>query len=422
MGVNFADFILYQGNCLDVLKQIPNESVQCFITSPPYYGLRDYGTAKQIGLEETPDEYIENLVAVFREIKRILKNDGTLWVNVGDSYSGSGRGRDSDGNVHFSALSAMQGTNVGSTQGQLNKRIIKCCKPKDLIGIPWTLAFALRSDGWYLRQDIIWHKPAPMPESVKDRCTRSHEYIFLLSKKPNYYYDYKAIQEDCVGENNKNILNDLENKYGYSKYLDSKQESSVRQGMNRERGNKIIEVRKKLPSQLEFVEFMRSKTNVNILAENTQVKRSTIEHWFRKDEIGFSFPSVNDWNSVKRLIDDCSQEFKEMDAMITNVVYETDAIDKNYNGKRNKRDVWTVGVAHNKYTHFATFPEKLIEPCVLAGTRKGDTVIDCFSGSGTTGVVAVKNQRNYIGIDLNADYNKIAEQRIKNEAQNGFLF
>lgn len=204
--------------------------------------------------------------------------------------------------------------------------------------------------------------------------------------------------------------------------MDSKQESSVRQGMNRERGNKIIEVRKNLPSQKVFVNFLRSKTNVNVLAENTSVKRSTIEHWFRTDESGFSYPSVEDWNSVKELIDDWSDEFKKMDSMLTDVVYETDSIDKNFNGKRNKRDVWTVNVAHNKYTHFATFPEKLIEPCILAGTRKGDTVIDCFSGSGTTGVVAVKNQRNYIGIDLNADYNKIAERRIKNEAQNGFLF
>ena len=386
VGVSFSDFKLYQGNSLDVLRQIPGKSVQCCITSPPYYGLRDYGESKQIGLEKSPDDYIKNLVDVFREVKRVLKDDGTLWVNIGDSYE----------------------TQI-----------------KNLIGIPWKLAFALQSDGWILRQDIIWNKTNPMPESVKDRCTKSHEYIFLLCKKPHYYYDYKAIQEDCTGEeNSKSNFCDLEksNKYIYSKYSDSRQESSVRQGMNRERGNKIIEVRKNLPSQKEFAEFMRRKTSVNALADNTTVKRSTIEHWFRTDEGGFSYPSIEAWNSVKWVFDDGSKEFHEIDFKLTDVIYETDSVDKNYNGKRNKRDVWTIGVANNKYMHFATFPEKLIEPCILAGTSRGDTVLDCFSGSGTTGVVAVKNQRNYIGIDLNAEYNKIAEQRIKNEAQNGFLF
>ena len=238
------------GDCLEVLKTLPDESVDCCVTSPPYYGLRDYGTGtwvggdpncphkrmskyspntatghaqeelignvgdaiyktvcplcgavredKQIGLEETPEEYIDKLTAVFHEVKRVLKNDGTLWLNIGDSYNGSGRGRTADGEVHFSALSAKQGTNVGSTQGLITKKVIDSCKPKDLIGIPWMLAFSLRNDGWYLRQDIIWHKPNPMPESVKDRCTKSHEYIFLLSKKPHYYFDYEAIQEESI--------------------------------------------------------------------------------------------------------------------------------------------------------------------------------------------------------------------------------
>lgn len=423
--VNFVDFKLYQGNCLEVLKQIPSESVQCCITSPPYYGLRDYGTDEQIGLEDEPQEYIKKLVDVFREIKRILKNDGTLWVNIGDSYSGSGKGRKADGTSSYDVVgSSISSKNKGQNDGLIKVGLCpNGLKPKDLMGVPWRLAFALQDDGWILRQDIIWVKPNAMPESVKDRCTRSHEYIFLLSKKTNYYYDYKSIQEDCVGEEiSKTNGLETDQKYFSSKYLDSKQESSVRQGMSKERGSKIIEVRKNLPSQKEFVEFMRSKTNVNILADNTSVKRSTIEHWFRTDESGFSYPSVDDWNCVKDLIDDWSDEFKKIDSMLTDVVYETDSIDKNFNGKRNKRDVWNVMVAHNKYNHFATFPEKLIEPCILAGTRKGDTVIDCFSGSGTTGVVAVKNQRNYIGIDLNADYNKIAEQRIKNEAQFGFLF
>lgn len=192
MSINFADFKLYHGNCLEVLKQIPNESVQCCITSPPYFGLRDYGTDEQIGFEETPDEYINKLVNVFREIKRILKNDGTLWVNIGDSYGQNFRWGGDE------TASKKQKGNRG-TVGFMGTKNNKNIQPKNLIGVPWKLAFALQTDGWILRQDIIWYKPAPMPESVKDRCTRSHEYIFLLTKKPHYYYDYEAIQEDCVG-------------------------------------------------------------------------------------------------------------------------------------------------------------------------------------------------------------------------------
>ena len=367
MEVNFADFKLYQGNCLDVLKQLPDESVQCCVTSPPYYGLRDYGTGvwvggvdncphrrmskfsdkittghaqselignvgdaiyktvcplcgavrvdEQIGLEETPDDYISNLVSIFREIKRVLKNDGTLWVNIGDSYGQNFR----YGGVE--TASDVQKGNRG-TLDFMGKKNNASVQSKNLMGVPWRLAFALQDDGWILRQDIIWVKPNPMPESVKDRCTKSHEYLFLLSKRRDYFFDNEAIAEEA-----------------------------------------------------ETPPTMRDKNAEGYQADYANGDR-------------FS-PGARVYGA---------------------------------NGKRNKRDVWTVGVAHNKYTHFATFPEKLVEPCILAGTRKGDTVIDCFSGSGTTGVVAVKNQRNYIGIDLNPDYNKIAEQRIRNEAQNGFLF
>lgn len=230
-----------QGDSLEVLKTLSDESIDCCVTSPPYYGLRDYGTGewvggdpscphkrmskysehtiaghaqkelagnvgdaiykticplcgavridKQIGLEETPEEYIERLVDVFREVRRVLKDDGTLWLNIGDSYCGIG----DKGN--YKDPKYADGRNGQSVA--LNRKV-EGCKQKDLIGIPWMLAFALRADGWYLRQDIIWHKPNPMPESVKDRCTKSHEYIFLLSKQPKYYFDYEAIQEDAV--------------------------------------------------------------------------------------------------------------------------------------------------------------------------------------------------------------------------------
>jgi DNA modification methylase len=176
---------ILQGDCREVLKTLPDCSVHCCVTSPPYFGLRDYGCAGQIGLESTPDAYVTELVAVFREVKRVLRDDGTLWLNLGDSYSGSGKG---------------PAGNLGKTH---NEREIKQTsgivpdglKPKDLIGIPWRVAFALQADGWYLRQDIIWHKPNPMPESVKDRCTKAHEYIFLLAKSPRYYYDAEAVKE-----------------------------------------------------------------------------------------------------------------------------------------------------------------------------------------------------------------------------------
>lgn len=179
--------MIINANAVDGLQTLETASVDTCITSPPYFGLRDYGVAEQIGLESTPDEYIKNLVVVFREVRRVLKDDGTLWVNIGDSYAGGGRGCDS----------VKQRTNRGTVD--MPRSVVPVgAKTKDLIGIPWLLAFALRADGWYLRQDIIWSKPNAMPESVKDRCTRSHEYIFLLSKSAKYYYDYEAIMENAV--------------------------------------------------------------------------------------------------------------------------------------------------------------------------------------------------------------------------------
>lgn len=180
---------LYIGDCIESMRSMPDCSVNTCITSPPYFGLRDYGHAGQLGLEPAPDEYIAKMVDVFREVRRVLRDDGTLWLNIGDSYAAN-RG---SGNRY---IGAKQATNVGANLGRLVAP--PGCKPKDLIGIPWMLAFALRADGWYLRQDIIWSKPNPMPESVTDRCTKAHEYIFLLSKSPKYYYDHEAIKESVA--------------------------------------------------------------------------------------------------------------------------------------------------------------------------------------------------------------------------------
>lgn len=178
---------ILQGDCRDVLGSLPDGSINCCVTSPPYFGLRDYGVEGQLGLEPTPDEFVSAMVEVFREVRRVLRDDGTLWLNLGDSYANDGKWGGSTGGKHASALHGNSG---------IGRRLLTTgLKPKDLIGIPWRVAFALQADGWYLRQDIIWHKPNPMPESVTDRCTKAHEYIFLFAKSERYYFDVDAIRE-----------------------------------------------------------------------------------------------------------------------------------------------------------------------------------------------------------------------------------
>lgn len=341
------------GDCLEVLRTMPAQSVHCCITSPPYFGLRDYGTARweggdpacdhgikrdqsggkdgparqssksasserlnrqecrcgavrvdgQIGLEQTPAEFVAKLVDVFREARRVLRDDGTLWLNLGDSYnagttkpSGASKTADVGGWTTRSGDAAgARRCNVGSL------------KVKDLIGIPWRVAFALQDDGWYLRQDIIWHKPNPMPESVRDRCTKAHEYIFLLSKSRRYHFDAQAMREDAVK--------------GFA-------------------GS----------------DFRTGKTAVHQL----------------------------DRVSHKERVED---------------------------GKRNRRSVWTVATRPFKGAHFATFPPDLIKPCVLAGCPAGGVVLDPFGGAGTTGIVAEAHGRDSILIELNPEYARMAEER-----------
>lgn len=291
------------GDCVEQLKTLPDKIFDCCVTSPPYYGLRDYGVDGQIGLEETPEAYIERLVNVFREVKRVLKDDGTLWLNIGDSYCGTGNKGD---------LKDPKYADGRNGQAVAINRDVAGCKHKDLIGIPWMLAFALRADGWYLRQDIIWHKPNPMPESVTDRCTKSHEYVFLLSKSPKYYYDNQAISEP----------------------------TKTRDNTNRD----------------------RDSTKLNNTPGRTR-----------------------------------------MAGLKTN----------NYE-RRNRRDVWTIPTKPVKEAHFATYPEKLVEPCILAGSREGGIVLDPFFGSGTTGIVAMRYGRRFVGCELNPEYIEIANRRTNN--------
>ncbi len=316
--------MIHQGDALTVLRTLAEASVNCCVTSPPYWGLRDYGVDGQLGLEKTPAEYVEKMVEVFREVRRALRDDGTLWLNLGDSYAGSWGAQSRDdyypgGLVERpeSVLSARQikaHPHLNGGTGSLKRT--PGLKSKDLCGIPWRVAFALQADGWWLRSDIIWAKPAPMPESVTDRPTRSHEYIFLLAKSEKYYYDHEAIKEPASDTGRVN----------------------GRDG---------------------------------------------------RDEEAAARPPGSNPRTLARL------DYSERG--------------------RNKRSVWTVHTQPYAEAHFATFPPRLIEPCVIAGCPAGGVILDPFAGAGTTGLVAKKHGRRFIGIELNPDYIAMAEKRMAQE-------
>ena len=416
------------GDCRETLKQFDEQARMC-VTSPPYYGLRDYGGEEyQIGQEQTPEEFIEQLVSVFREVRNVLTDDGTLWVNLGDSYYNYRPGKGQ----------ALVKQTVSKTKQDLpdkcSKRANKLqgLKEKDLIGIPWMFAFAMRNDGWYLRQDIIWHKPNPMPESVRDRCTKAHEYIFLFSKNKKYFYNNEAIKEPAKDWGTrdrskgkyhnkgtglqphsgltksyptKNKRSVWTSKHG--KYVTEENEATHRQGIHANRGQNLIEVRSKLPTQKEFVEFLRSKTNAKVLAENTDIPLTKIEHWFRFDNSGFAYPTIEDWKKVREHIDD----YDVMDEGLTYFELKTDEVA--VSDKKNKRSVWSITNKPYKGAHFATYPPDLIEPCILAGSEKGDIILDPFMGSGTTAMVAKSLGRDYIGCELHEDYGNLIQKRVQ---------
>ena len=421
------DTILF-GDCRKTLKEFDEQARMC-VTSPPYYGLRDYGGEdSQIGQEQTPEEFIEQLVSVFREVRNVLTDDGTLWVNLGDSYYNYRPGKGQ----------ALVKQTVSKTKQDLpdkcSKRANKLqgLKEKDLIGIPWMFAFAMRNDGWYLRQDIIWHKPNPMPESVRDRCTKAHEYIFLFSKNRKYFYNNEAIKEPAKDWGTrdrskgkyhnkgtglqphsgltksyptKNKRSVWTSKHG--KYVTEENEATHRQGIHANRGQNLIEVRSKLPTQKKFVEFLRSKTNAKVLAENTDIPLTKIEHWFRFDNSGFAYPTIEDWKKVREHIDD----YDVMDEGLTYFELKTDEVA--VSDKKNKRSVWSITNKPYKGAHFATYPPDLIEPCILAGSEKGDIILDPFMGSGTTAMVAKSLGRDYIGCELHEDYGNLIQKRVQ---------
>lgn len=296
--------------CGDVRQRfadLPDGSVQTCVTSPPYWGLRDYGHDGQIGLEQTPDEYVAELVEVFREVRRVLADDGTLWLNLGDSYNGAAPNRSGQHGFKDGRSNRAARHSVGG---------VADLKPKDLVGIPWRVAFALQADGWWLRQDIIWAKPNPMPESVTDRCTKAHEYVFLLTKSARYFYDIEPIREP-VSEHSK---------HG---------------------GLPPVPLR-----------------GEHVLTAGSRVK-------------------------AKRVYDEPKGA--------------------------NRRSVWTIPTKPYAGAHFAVMPESLAKPCILAGSRPGDLVLDPFMGSGTVGVVALRHGRDFIGTELNSEYAALAEARIRDD-------
>ena len=307
--------IIINRDCLLALRDLPDESVNCCVTSPPYYALRDYGMDAQIGREDSPEEYIRRLVLVFREVRRVLTADGTLWLNIADTYCGTGN---KGGYLDPKNPKGRNGQSVS-----LARRASEC-KQKDMIGIPWLLAFALRADGWYLRSDIIWCKANPMPESCKDRPSRCYEHVFLLTKSKKYYYDALAIAEPIA------------------------EGTAARYKGGRSVSSKYAE---EIPGQGKVQKLNAARAAGTIT-----------------------------------------------DADISPV--------------RNARDVWHINTVPYKGGHFAAYPPKLAERCILAGCPRGGIVLDPFFGSGTTGLAAVKNDRRYIGIELNAEYCELAKERI----------
>ena len=301
------------GDCIESMRALPGESVHCCVTSPPYWGLRDYGNDGQIGLEDTPEAYVARMVDVFREVRRVLRDDGTVWLNLGDCYSGAGYSNHAN--------------TGGATRAQGGKQTHQCgsgLKPKNLVGIPWRVAFALQADGWYLRSDIIWHKPNPMPESVTDRPTKAHEYVFLLSKSARYFYDAKAIAE-----------------------------------------------------QAQHPDIRHKSTNKSVGAEA---------------------------------------------AFLGDAPTNLGRCGTGDDGKRNRRSVWTIATRPFSGAHFAVFPPRLIEPCILAGCPVGGTVLDPFGGSGTTACVALQNQRRAILCELNPEYVALARERIDKTTAQASIF
>jgi DNA modification methylase len=413
---------VYNEPCLETLKKMPNDFIDCVITSPPYWQLRDYGYDGQWGLEPTYQEYLENLWSMMDDIWRVLKPSGSVWINLGDTYSGSGAGHKETGKGSYSAENFRKQTTK-----------VKNIQNKCLLLIPHRFAIGCIERGWILRNDIIWAKRNGMPESVTDRFSKKHEFIFFMTKNEKYYFDLDSVRDKVKTETLKRDMYDRNGNKGgadrdmigypqrkgqknIDKYGDIFNETKHRQGMNKDRGNNIIEKRPYLPTQKEFVEFIRNRVDINVLVNSVDIPRTKIEHWFRKDEIGFSYPSVNDWNIIKEFLDNWDDEFETMDKKMTHIEYETDDIKKNADRGKNCGDVsdfWDIPTKPSSSSHYATYNDELLKKPAIAGCPEGGLIYDPFMGTGTTAMVAIRSNRNFIGSEMSADYMKIYNNNVK---------
>lgn len=378
----------YQGDCRDVMRSLLDQGggrkVQTIVTSPPYWNLRDYGVAGQIGMESTLQEFVATMVGVFDLARELLADDGTLWLNLGDSYAASRSYQVSD-NKNPGAVATGVPSRARSLEG---------LKQKDLCGVPWRVAFALQDAGWYLRQDIIWSKPNPMPESVRDRCTKAHEYLFLLTKSPKYYFDQEAILEPCSPGTHARLAQNVAEQIGSERAnggaktngnMKAVSRGGVDQGCGQRQGPPGNEAKPRLPG------------NVNPPKGQLAYEAGDERHRTKAGLLGYA--------ERTRKLADAGSGTKNNESFDAAMAIMPD--------KRNKRSVWTIPTQSYSEAHFATFPEALVEPCILAGSRPGDIVFDPFMGSGTVARVAQNLGRKWIGSELNQDYIALQSDRTR---------
>lgn len=423
------------GDCREQLRELPTGSVQTCVSSPPYWNLRDYGTAGQIGLEPIPDClawarqeppcgncFVCEMRSVYgAELRRVLKDDGTVWVNLGDSYANDTKWGGVTSGKHTKGLHGTTG--IGRNRHKTG------LPSKSLIGVPWRVALALQADGWILRQDIIWHKPNPMPESITSRCTKAHEYIFLLSKQPKYYFNHEAIQEpvaesqvgrvraDRVGgtSHKERGQHSIGGVYTGGKLPKAPGNQSHKHVAGYEAGNE--------QSRLKSGLLAFSDKKENERAQLVRARELAVEHNLTDAHIAaIRACGITDAGKSQQTQDGHGHNTDEVQRLAAEAKAALGGYYREFllAETRNKRSVWTVATQPYKGAHFAVFPPALITPCILAGSRPGDTVLDLFNGSGTTGEVALTHGREYIGIDLSEEYAKLTHKRLA-KVQTSFI-
>ena len=382
---------IYNEPCLDTLRKMPNDFLDCVITSPPYWQLRDYGYDGQWGLEPTYQEYLEHLWQMMDEIYRVLKPTGTCWINLGDTY----------------------------------ERSTKC-----LLLIPHRFAIGCIDRGWIMRNDVIWAKRNGMPESCTDRFSKKHEFFFFMVKSEKYHFDLDAIRDAIktvsierykykfTGQEggNSNNFKGKRNLIPQSKYQTIDIEKEHRQGMHQNRGENVIEKRPNLPTQKDFVKFLRDRIKMNVLVDSVDIPKTTIEHWYRNDVKGFAFPSIEQWNIIKDYLDAWDDEFQSIDFKMTDVVYESDDINKNAERGKNPgtiADFWDIPTKPSASEHYASYNDDLIRKPILAGCPEGGLIYDPFMGTGSTAQAAIRSNRNFIGSEMSEKYMKICDMRLE---------